>query len=114
MPETPHVYSTDPSDKETTRVFKFLEKGRIREAGNIALVYRYKEITESEMFPYDLEIWTEIKQLSKENMAYMKVDKLPFCLFILSGPEGIIPVPLNDKDGPQENWIECPKRSADK
>jgi len=101
------VSTTDPADKTADKIFKFIGKGRIREAGNNAFIYKYDEITEGELFPYYLEIWTDIKRLSSDNMEFMGVEKTPFCIAVLEGPEGIVTTPLNNNEGSQEDWIKC-------
>ena len=79
-----------------TRLARWLARRELNEGGNVATV------TEFAIQSDQLLIWTNIRSVSPENLASMKVERTPFCIVQMVNAAGEQAVPLDRSGAPAE------------
>lgn len=97
------VIATTAPEKLKPVLYKFV-KSEIVDAGwDKCIRYCYSKRDKEVYVGDDVSIWTDIKSVSPQNLEYMKIDRVPFCIVQFANAAGIFPVPLNRKGAsPQE------------
>ena len=85
-----------------TQLVRWLARRELDEGGNVATVNEFAIGSDQ------LLIWTNIRSVSPENLASMRVERTPFCIVQMVNAAGVQMVPLDRSGAPAEERLLPP------
>lgn len=95
------VYSTQDS---AGKKYKYVKRRNMSEDGNKCLLYEYVDVKKPSAKLY---IWTNIENVSADNLNFMKINSVPLCIVQIINEAGIFAYPLNKQGFTEKDSAEA-------